>query len=114
LTLDFVFIARTTRWDGELFARKFAISDFPRFLEAWGLANPLTYNGSMVKMFPSLYATNIWGLGNVYNPPKRNWAYDLNFNTPAKLPPLTPSLLKIFRSQWTTLAPNSTTPPPSS
>jgi hypothetical protein len=90
------------------------MENFPRFLESWGLANPLTYNGSMVKMFPSLYATNIWGLGNVYNPPKRNWAYDLNFNTPAKLPPLTPSLLKIFRNVWTTLAPNSTNAPPSS
>jgi hypothetical protein len=90
------------------------MENFPRFLESWGLANPLTYNGSMVKMFPSLYATNIWGLGNVYNPPKRDWAYDLNFNTPTKLPPLTPSLLKIFRNVWTTLAPNSTTPPPSS
>jgi hypothetical protein len=90
------------------------MENFPRFLESWGLANPLTYNGSMVKMFPSLYATNIWGLGNVYNPPKRNWAYDLNFNNPAQLPPLTPSLLKIFRNVWTTLAPNSTTPPPSS
>jgi hypothetical protein len=90
------------------------MENFPRFLETWGLANPLTYNGSMVKMFPSLYATNIWGLGNVYNPPRRNWAYDINFNTPTKLPPLTPSLLKIFRNVWTTLAPNSTTPPPSS
>jgi hypothetical protein len=90
------------------------MENFPRFLESWGLANPLTYNGSMVKMFPSLYATNIWGLANVYNPPKRNWAYDLNFNTPSKLPPLTPSLLKIFRNVWTTLAPNSTTPPPGS
>jgi hypothetical protein len=87
------------------------MENFPRFLESWGLANPLTYNGSMVKMFPSLYATNIWGQANVYNPPKRNWAYDLNYNNPAKLPPLTPSLLKIFRDQWTTLAPNSTTPP---
>jgi hypothetical protein len=50
----------------------------------------------------------------VYNPPKRDWAYDLNFNNPAKLPPLTPSLLKIFRNVWTTLAPNTTTAPPSS
>jgi hypothetical protein len=90
------------------------MENFPRFLESWGLANPLTYNGSMVKMFPSLYATNIWGLGNVYNPPKRDWAYDLNFNTPTKLPPLTPSLLKIFRDVWMTLAPNSTNAPPSS
>lgn len=87
------------------------MENFPRFLESWGLGNPLTYNGSMVKMFPSLYATNIWGLGNVYNPPKRDWAYDINFNTPAKLPPLTPSLLKIFRNVWMTIAPNSTNAP---
>jgi len=88
------------------------MENFPRFLESWGLANPMTYNGSMVKMFPSLYATNIWGLGNVYNPPKRNWAFDLNFNNPAKLPPLTPRLLRVNRDIWTTIAPNSTTPPP--
>jgi hypothetical protein len=88
------------------------MENFPRFLEDWGLANPFTYNGSMVKMFPSLYATNIWGTSGVYNPPKRNWAYDLNFNDPLKLPPLTPRLLNINRRVWTTIAPNSTTPPP--
>ena len=36
------------------------MENFPRFLETWGLANIFTYNGSMVKMFPSLYATNVW------------------------------------------------------
>ncbi|HZL80076.1 MAG TPA: hypothetical protein VFC17_14675, partial [Candidatus Limnocylindrales bacterium] len=39
------------------------MENFPRFLESWG---PIifTYNGSMVKMFPSLYATNVWeGIG---------------------------------------------------
>lgn len=85
------------------------MENFPRFLEKWGLANTLTYNGSMVKMFPSQYATNVWGLGNVYDPPKRNWAYDLNFNDPAKLPPLTPSLLKVLRGQWATVPPGHTT-----
>jgi hypothetical protein len=82
------------------------MENFPRFLESWGLANTLTYNGSMVKMFPSLYATNPWGSTGVYDPPKRNWAYDLNFNDAAKLPPLTPSLLKVFRGQWATVAPD--------
>jgi hypothetical protein len=88
------------------------MENFPRFLEAWGLANPFTYNGSMVKMFPSLYATSIWGTSGIYDPPKRNWAYDLNFNDPNKLPPLTPRLLTFNRKLWTTIAPNSTTPPP--
>ena len=90
------------------------MENFPRFLETWGLANPFTYNGSMVKMFPSLYATNIWGHANVYAPPTRNWAYDINFDNPTKLPPLTPGLLRVVRGLWTTVAPNQTTPPPSS
>jgi len=87
------------------------MENFPRFLESWGLANVFTYNGSMVKMFPSAYATNFWGLTNVYNPPARNWAFDVNFNTPSKLPPLTPSLQKVLRCQWATVAPNQTVAP---
>ena len=82
------------------------MENFPRFLETWGLANVITYNGSMVKMFPSLYATNVWGKADVYDPPKRNWAYDVNFNDVTKLPPLTPSLQKVIRGRWTTVAPD--------
>ena len=68
----------------------------------------------MVKMFPSLYATGIWGATPYYNPPKRNWAYDANFDDPTKLPPKTPSLLTVSRSRWATVQPGknvaSTTP----
>jgi len=85
------------------------MENFPRFLETWGLANVFTYNGSMVKMFPSLYATNAWGKADVYGPPKRNWAYDLNFENADKLPPLTPGLQKVIRGQWATVAPGSIT-----
>jgi hypothetical protein len=85
------------------------MENFPRFLEQWGQANTITYNGSMVKMFPSQYATNMWGKANVYNPPKRNWAYDINFDDPMKLPPVTPSLQSVTRGLWTTLPPNQTT-----
>jgi hypothetical protein len=81
------------------------MENFPRFLETWGSAATFTYNGSMVKMFPSLYATNVWGQANVYDPPRRNWAYDLNFEDPTKLPPKTPSLLQSARSQWLTVPP---------
>ena len=88
------------------------MENFPRFLETWGLANIFTYNGSMVKMFPSLYATNAWNNNNnIYSPPKRNWAYDVNFDDPTKLPPKTPSLLKVFRSQWATVPPGTNTTP---
>jgi hypothetical protein len=87
------------------------MENFPRFLENWGSAT-FTYNGSMVKMFPSLYATNAWGKPNVYNPPKRNWAYDRNFEDPTKLPPLTPGVLTVGRSIWNTVAANTTNAPP--
>jgi hypothetical protein len=84
------------------------MENFPRFLETWGNANVFTYNGSMVKMFPSLYATNAWNNNNnIYDPPARNWAYDINFDDPTKLPPKTPSLLKVIRGQWDTVAPGS-------
>src|SRR5439155_9106591 len=58
------------------------IENFPRFLEDWGAVatKTLTYNGSMVVMFPSRVATNLWlGIGStydIYNPPIRNWALD--------------------------------------
>lgn len=83
------------------------MENFPRFLETWDTANPFTYNGSMVKMFPSLYATNTWNNNSdIYVPPKRNWAYDTSFNDPTKLPPLTPSLLTVIRGRWATLPPD--------
>jgi hypothetical protein len=87
------------------------MENFPRFLETWGSANVFTYNGSMVKMFPSLYATNVWGQANVYDPPARNWAYDANFGDPTKLPPKTPSLLKVIRNQWATVPPGQNVAP---
>jgi hypothetical protein len=65
----------------------------------------------MIKMFPSLYATNVWGKANVYAPPVRNWAYDANFGDPTNLPPKTPSLLKVIRSQWATLPPGQNVAP---
>jgi hypothetical protein len=84
------------------------MENFPRFLETWGGANATsTYNGSMVKMFPSLYATGVWGQNFVYDPPARNWAYDANFDDPNKLPPKTPSFLKVIRGQWATVPPGT-------
>jgi hypothetical protein len=90
------------------------MENFPRFLEDWspdGVAVTLTYNGSMVKMFPSLYATNAWNNNNnIYDPPARNWAYDINFDDPTRLPPKTPSLLKVIRGKWTTVPPGQNVP----
>lgn len=104
-------VVETTTQPSPLTGYSGGMENFPRFLERWGLANTLTYNGSMVKMFPSLHATNAWGKDDVYDPPKRDWAYDVNFNDASKLPPLTPSLIKLIRGKWTTVAANLNTAP---
>ncbi len=78
------------------------VENFLRLEENWAGSITLTYNGSIVVMFPSQYATSPWpGTGSVYNPPKRAWGFDLNFTIPSKLPPLSPKFYKIVRNTWT-------------
>jgi hypothetical protein len=79
------------------------LENFPRFLENWS-GITLTYNGSMVVMFPSRYATGYWGSSSYYTPPNRAWAFDLNFLQLNRLPPCTPGVRKLKRGQWTTIA----------
>src|SRR5262249_26855250 len=77
------------------------VENFPRFLENWSGSIPVTYNGSMVVLFPSQYATNFWqNTGVYYNAPKRLWAFDVNFLQQNKLPPDTPQSRKPVRGQW--------------
>jgi hypothetical protein len=87
------------------------VENFPRFLEDW-TGKTFTYNGSMVVMYDSVYATGLWrGTGSsigIYNPPIRNWAFDLNFSDPAKIPPGTPSVRVLVRDSWATLKPSVT------
>jgi hypothetical protein len=73
--------------------------NFIRLLEDWTSSIALTYNGSIVVMFPSQYATNIWN-GNVYGIPKRQWAFDFNFTKQGGLPPMTPRVKGIIREGW--------------
>lgn len=77
------------------------VENFLRLLEDWASPVALEYNGSIMVMFPSQYATNWWQqTGNYYNAPKRIWAYDTNFNVPNLLPPLTPSFTAVIRSNY--------------
>jgi hypothetical protein len=73
------------------------VENFFRLLENWNPAGAgiynLTYNGSMVAMFPSQYATNCWQqTGYYYVAPNRTFAYDTNLFTLEGLPPLTPTV----------------------
>jgi hypothetical protein len=76
------------------------VENFMRLLENWGSAT-LTYNGSIVVMFPSQYATNCWQqTGNYYSAPTRHWAFNTNFFIGNDLPPLTPKSQGVIRGTW--------------
>ena len=77
------------------------VENFLRLLENWS-GQTLTYNGSIVVMFPSQYATGYWGQANVYNPPNRQWGFDTNFRDPSKLPPLAPQVKATVRGLYAT------------
>ncbi|HOX58655.1 MAG TPA: hypothetical protein P5205_20635 [Candidatus Paceibacterota bacterium] len=77
------------------------VENFPRFLEDWSSSISFTYNGSMVVMYPSQFATNYWvQTGTYYNAPSRKWAFDANFLDYTRLPPATPMVKKLVRGQW--------------
>ena len=80
------------------------VENFPRFLENWS-GYSFTYNGSMVVMYPSQFATNFWvQTGTYYNAPNRRWAFDVNFLDYRRLPPATPQVKKLVRGQWSVVA----------
>jgi len=76
------------------------VENFVRLLENWS-GYTLTYNGSIVVMFPSQIATSPWQTtGNYYNAPTRRWGFDVNFNQQGRLPPLTPAARTVLRASW--------------
>jgi hypothetical protein len=104
-TVNAAFLAGIVPSDGDYYSG--GVENFPRFLENWS-GDTFTYNGSMVVMFYSHYAVGPWtGTGVVYNPPNRNWSFDINFMDATKLPPGTPQLLTMVRGSWTLLPPDT-------
>jgi hypothetical protein len=69
--------------------------NFLRLLENWS-GDTLTFNGSIVVMFPSQFATNRWQhTGVYYYAPARLWSFDSDFENLADLPPLTPLVVNL-------------------
>lgn len=69
------------------------LQNYPRFHEDWRPAT-LTYRGSLVSLDLPRYVNGPW-TQQVYQPPRRNWDYDRDFNNPANLPPLTPRFVSL-------------------
>jgi hypothetical protein len=103
-TVNAAFLAGIVQSNGLFYSG--GVENFPRFLENWANIN-FTYNGSMVVMFPSQFATGVWGSSDVYSPPNRNWAFDLNFMDATKLPPGTPQVTAMIRGNWAMIPPDT-------
>jgi len=63
--------------------------NFPRFLEDWSAR--WNFVGSMIPLYHSTQAVGPYNAeSSIYGPPIRNWAFDITFTDPTKLPPSTP------------------------
>ena len=78
------------------------VENFLRLLENWS-GHTIAYNGSIVVMFPSQYATSPWQTTGVYyNAPTRNWGFDPNFTDEDRLPPLKLGVKATIRGDYVT------------
>jgi hypothetical protein len=83
------------------------LENLPRFLESWS-GVVFRYNGSLVSLYRSRFATGLWGNtlnpgfsnGSYYDPPTRQWAFDINFRFPDRLPPGTPSVGTVIQTAF--------------
>jgi type II secretory pathway pseudopilin PulG len=64
--------------------------NFPRFLENWE-DNTVQFRGSLVSLFYSRVANWQWGGGGVYDPPRRDWGFDMRFRLPCPSPSMGPT-----------------------
>jgi hypothetical protein len=64
--------------------------NFPRFLENWG-GQRFNFIGSLIPLYHSTQAVGQYNAeSTIYSPPTRDWAFDITFTDPNKLPPGTP------------------------
>lgn len=63
--------------------------NFPRFLESWSAR--WNFVGSLIPLYHSTQALGQYNADDgIYSPPTRNWAFDITFTNPNRLPPGTP------------------------
>src|ERR1017187_79165 len=82
------------------------VHNFLRYLEDWGNTT-VNYKGSLVSLYYSTYNTGFYKCCNtVYDPPTRNYFFDLDFTSPGGLPPGTPMFRDVeslsYRQLFTT------------
>jgi hypothetical protein len=74
--------------------------NFPRFLEDWG-NHRFNFVGSLIPLFHSTQAVAPYNAqSTIYGAPLRNWAFDITFRDPNRLPPGTPQFQYIEPSAF--------------
>jgi hypothetical protein len=84
------------------------LENYPRFHERW-TGTTLTYRGSFVSLGTPQHANGAWcGTGgsstsgcNIYDPPSRNFDFDVDFVTVENLPPITPRFVLVQQILFT-------------
>lgn len=85
------------------------VHNLPRLLEDWS-GSTLTLNTSIINLFNSAIAKGVFvNPGTYYEPPTRQFSYDLNFNNPNKIPPGIPCALVALRINWVNPPANTVT-----
>jgi len=91
-------IVTSAQISGQSFTYSGGVENFPRFLENWDGTN-FTYYGSMVELFNSMEGIGVWRqTGGYYNPPHRQWYFNVNFYT--NPPPGTFKVISYNKSRW--------------
>jgi hypothetical protein len=88
------------------------VHNLPRLLEDWNSPSTktLTLNTAIMNLFNSTRATHMFiNPGTYYDPPTRQFSYDLNFLNPAKQPPGVPCTLVPIRMNWASPPPSTLT-----
>ncbi len=85
------------------------VNNLPRLLEAWS-GRTYTLNGSLVCLYNSARATNVFqNPGVYYSAPTRNINFDQRLTNATNLPPGTPAMRVLVRGKWANPPPNTTT-----
>jgi hypothetical protein len=99
-------IVPTTQPDNTHFSG--GVHNLPRLLEDWSNAT-LCLNTCIVNLFDSARAKGVFvNPGTYYQPPTRNFNYDLNFSNPNRVPPGMPCALVALRLNWAAPPPYTT------
>jgi len=93
------FITGTTETGADGHEYNGGFENLMRLLEKWdGVA--MTWRGSAVSLWYSRQANGEWSYGGFYTAPNRNWAFDPDLLNIANLPPGTPMVNIVQRTQW--------------